>query len=61
MSEIEPKREAPVLHRCRCLVLPRDRCHQMVPLDQPICDECEIHHFGEHRVMVGTLVPLGQP
>ncbi len=61
MDEIEIKREHVALHQCRCLVLPQDRCHQLVPLDQPICDSCEYAHFGEHGDGRGTLVPLGLP
>jgi hypothetical protein len=61
MDEIKVEPERVALHRCRCLVLPMDRCPQFVPLDQPICDACEVAHFGENRQQVGTLVPLGQP
>ena len=57
----EPRRERSALHRCRCLVLPIDRCPAMVSMDQPICTSCEYAHFGEHGDGRGTLVPLGQP
>jgi hypothetical protein len=61
MDEIKVEPEHVELHQCRCLVMPQDRCHRLIPMDQPICIECEGAHFGEHRTQIGTLVPLGQP
>jgi hypothetical protein len=61
MDEIEFKPERVALHRCRCLVLPIDRCPALVPMDQPVCDDCEVAHFGEHRERDAVMVPLGQP
>jgi len=61
MSEIEPRRESPATHQCRCVIPLNNRCGRMIPLDQPVCDNCEIHHLGENRTLPGRILPLGQP
>jgi len=61
MDEIEVKREAPATHQCRCVIPLNSRCMRQIPLDQPVCDSCEVLHFGENRTHHGRILPLGQP
>lgn len=47
-------------HRCRCVRQDwtHDRCRHMVPLDQPVCDECEEWHGPRDAYRI---LALGEP
>jgi hypothetical protein len=45
--------------RCRCFIPPSDRCPNLVPLDQPFCDDCLSHSEGGRHANPATAVRPG--
>jgi hypothetical protein len=45
--------------RCRCLIPPSDRCPNVVPLDQPFCDDCLSHAEDGRHANPATAVRPG--